>query len=326
MLQQTQVDTVIPYWQRFIKALPTLDALAKARLEQVLKLWEGLGYYRRAHNLHAAAKELVDTGKDQLPENSAELKKLPGFGDYTSASVASIAFGEPVPAIDGNVLRVGSRFFLITDSIDKSSTKRTLAERLTPAIPEDAARAFNEGLMELGATVCTPKAPRCGDCPVRSACKAFLQGRVNEVPVRAKRKPVPHVDVAVAIVEQDGLVLISRRPQHKMLGGLWEFPGGKVEDGEAIPEATRREVLEETSLSIQPLGKLCKVQHTYTHLKVTLHAYLCAVESGEAQPLASDEIRWVGPDTLKDYAFPVANQKIIEAYLAAKQPILTGEV
>lgn len=311
MLQQTQVDTVIPYFNRFIARLPTMQALAKADQQVVLKLWEGLGYYSRARNLHKAAQLVCERFNGKLPQTYEGLQEIPGVGPYIAAAIASIAFGKAVPVVDGNVLRVFARFWGIDDDIREPRTRHAMFERLTPIIAKADPSSFNQAMMELGALVCSPKSPKCGDCPLKVDCVAFSQRRTAELPVKSKRPPVPHYNIAVGVVWRGGKVLIGRRKETQMLGGLWEFPGGKMKAGESAEAAAVREVSEETGLSVRILHKYCVVQHAYTHFKITLHAFACESASGRARPHTTDELKWVQPGELQDYPFPTANKKII---------------
>ncbi len=244
MLQQTQVATVIPYFTRWLTRFPTLEALAAAPLADVLKAWEGLGYYRRARLLHEGAKRVAAQHGGVLPTRYDELVKLPGVGPYTAAAVASLSFGEPVLAVDGNVKRVAARLFCLPGEVKV----RDANARLTPYLPETEAGAFNEALMELGATVCTPRSPRCEVCPVSPHCGAYRAGQVARFPEPKMRKRVPRLHRFALVCKKDGALWLRERSQSEMLGGLWGF------------------VLSET----EPVGvKLEPVRHAYTHLKIT---------------------------------------------------------
>jgi A/G-specific adenine glycosylase len=313
MLQQTQVETVIPYFQRFIKAFPDVRALAAAEQQTVLKLWEGLGYYARARHLHKAAQVIVDQYDGKLPQHVDDLRQLPGFGPYIAAAVSSIAFGQPVPVVDGNVLRVCSRFWGIETDIRHPRARTELQARLLPCVSTVPPGAFNQALMELGALICRLQSPRCSVCPLAEDCVAYAQHRTTELPVRSKRKPAPHAHIAVGIIWKDGNVLIARRRQEQMLGGLWVFPGGKQRSGESLAETVYREAAEATGLQVRVDYPYCQVQHTYTHLHITLTAFHCTWMGGDATPLTSDELRWVGLQELNAYPFPKVNLKVLEA-------------
>ncbi|MCB0226206.1 MAG: A/G-specific adenine glycosylase [Anaerolineae bacterium] len=316
MLQQTQVVTVIPYYERFLEAFPTLTDLALASLDDVLKVWEGLGYYARARNLHNAARKMVEKWDGDLPDNYVDLLSLPGFGHYTAGAVASIAFGEVVPAVDGNVKRVIARLFAIESSVKQGEgavqVQNIATELVDPQQPGD----WTETLIEFGALICLPRSPRCPDCPVQDLCQARQRGLENTLPVRASKKPLPHYDVTAAVIrrpDDDERLLIAQRPLDGMLGGLWEFPGGKRQLDESLPECLRREIREELGVEIEVGEPLVTVKHSYTHFKITLYAYHCRLVSGDPQALQVADWRWVTLAELDTYAFPRTDEKIIKA-------------
>ncbi len=324
MLQQTQVVTVIPYYERFLQRFPTLPDLAQASLDEVLKLWAGLGYYSRARNLHRAAVEIATQHGGQLPTTYAELRKLPGFGEYTAGAVASIAFGEAVPAIDGNVKRVLARLFALEGDITRQPTKRQLAEKATQLVQTATqlgapAGEWTQTLIELGALVCLPHKPQCLLCPVNEMCQARLRGLQYELPVKPTKKPLPHYDVAAAVIyrqTETGAVeyLIAQRPLEGMLGGLWEFPGGKQEAGETLPDCLRREIREELGVDIAVGEMLTVVKHSYTHFKITLHAFYAQLTHEQTpQSLGVADWRWVTLPEMNEFAFPRTDSQIIEA-------------
>lgn len=315
MLQQTQVATVIPYYHRFLENFPTIKELAEAQPDKLMKCWEGLGYYARARNLQQAAQTVLREHNGILPQTRAALQTLKGFGAYTSASVASLAFGEDCAAIDGNVLRVFARLYAISEDIRQSATKSKIDKLALLNLPKGKAGEFNEALMELGATICTPKNPQCSACPLNQDCSAFQQNRVSSYPFKSPKPKLPHKEIAIGIVQRDDKVLIALRPAEGLLGNLWEFPGGKKEAHESLVECCKREVEEETGLRITVDERIAIVKHTYTHFKITLHAFLCTYQSGDAQPKSSQEIRWVKLSELNQFAFPKANKSVIEALL-----------
>jgi A/G-specific adenine glycosylase len=313
MLQQTQVTTVIPYYHRFVARFPTVAALAAAPLEEVLKAWEGLGYYARARNLHRAAIEVVETYGGRLPQSYAELRRLPGFGEYTAGAVASIAFGEPVPAIDGNTRRVLARLFAIEVEVSRGAGARRVRELGAALVDPQTPGDWTQALMELGATVCLPQNPRCLLCPLRELCRARRQGMEQILPVRPAKKELPHYNVTAAVIHHNGQVLIAQRPVEGMLGGLWEFPGGKQKQGESLAECLRREIREELGIVIEVGEPVVTVKHSYTHFKITLYAFYCRLLQGQPQALEVADWRWVAQDELDRYPFPRTDQQIIAA-------------
>lgn len=315
MLQQTQVGTVIPYYGRFLKRLPTVQKLARAKLDTVLKLWEGLGYYSRARNMQRAAQVITRELQGCFPTEAAELRKLPGIGAYTAAAVASIAFNKPEPLVDGNVARVLSRLFrLRMDPKAKPGQERLWALATTVLAPRSAGD-FNQGLMELGALICRPDIPNCESCPLRRQCQAYSHGEQDELPLRQPGKKTPLYHIAAGVVYRDGLILIDRRPPKGLLGGLWEFPGGKRERGESLKATVVREVEEELGIEVCVLRKLMVVDHAYSHFRIRLHVYICEFVSGQVQCRSCTAFRWVPPSQLSNYAFPAANKRIIDRLL-----------
>jgi A/G-specific adenine glycosylase len=312
MLQQTQVTTVIPYFERFVARFPTVNALAAAPLDDVLKLWEGLGYYSRARNLHKAAQVVAQEKGGQFPATVEGLLALPGIGRYTAGAIASLAFGADAPVLDGNVIRVLARVFDIEQDVRETAVVKdlwALAERLVPA---GEAGPWNEGLMELGRVVCTPKSPDCLHCPIAAYCAANALGIQDQRPVKAPRVRTPHYDVTAAVITRDdGQVLIAQRPVDKMLGGLWEFPGGKREPGESLQDCLRREIREELGIEIAVGAQIGTVQHGYTHFRITLYAFRCALIDGTPQPIQCAAWTWAALNDLERFAFPVTDQKII---------------
>lgn len=310
MLQQTRAETAAPYYERFVARFPDVQRLAEASLEEVLKVWEGLGYYARARYLHAAAQKIVARHNGRLPDTFEGLLALPGVGRYTAGAVASIAFGHDVPAVDGNVRRVLARVLTIREPL-KPREWEALAANL---LPPRQAGAFNEALMELGATVCTPRTPDCGDCPVRDLCQAYARGEQESLPVRLPRHKTPYyVVTAAALVRDDGCVLVTQRHADDMLGGLWEFPGGKREGDETLAECLAREMREELGIEIEVGEPLIVVEHAYSHFRISLHAFHCRLIAGEPRCLDCAAFRWVTLAELDALPMSVADRKIARA-------------
>ncbi len=278
MLQQTQTGTVIPYYERFLRRFPSLATLAAVELEVVLKLWEGLGYYSRARHLHRASQVVMHQHDGLIPKTFAELKKLPGLGDYTAAAIASIAWGQPVPAVDGNVLRVFARYWGIHRAVDQPDVRRRLFNRLQAAIIHFDPSHFNQSIMDLGATICTPRLPRCPECPLQRGCAAFAKDWTAHLPIKRKRKSSPHFQVAAGIIRHQDRILMVRRQPEMMLGGLWEFPSVRMESlvGNAA-DYLAKWLREKTGLPVRINAACASVNHSYSHFKITLTAYSVTV-------------------------------------------------
>ena len=316
MLQQTQVQVVLPYWRRWMAAFPSVEALAAAGEHDVLLLWQGLGYYSRARRLHQGARQLLG---HSWPRNLEGWLALPGIGRSTAGSILSSAFDLPFAILDGNVKRVLAR-------LTRSSRPpaRALAGfwhmselLLDPRRP----RAFNQALMDLGSSLCTPRHPSCGTCPWQGSCAAYAAGDPAHYPVKDASKPLPFQVIGVGVVlNAAGQVLIDQRLNEGLLGGLWEFPGGKQESGEAIEATIRRELGEELAIEVAVGEELISLEHAYSHKRLRFVVHLCRWLSGEPQPLASQQVRWVDPQELGAYPFPAANAKIIAALLERLQP------
>jgi len=312
MLQQTRVETVGPYYRRFMRLFPTVRRLADAPLERVLKAWEGLGYYSRARNLHAAARKVVADFAGRLPGDVERLRSLPGIGPYTAGAIASIAFGLDEPVLDGNVSRVLCRLVAMEDDPARPATRERLWGLARRFVPSGRAGLFNQAMMDLGATLCVPRRPRCADCPLRRHCRARERGLQDRLPVRRARPPVPHYDIAAGVVRHAGRILIARRREDAMLGGLWELPGGKVEPGETPAQAAAREIREEVGVEAAVGELVATINHAYAHFRITLHVFACRLTRGRARPIGCAAVRWVRPDELDSYAFPRANRRVIE--------------
>ncbi|CAM4232482.1 A/G-specific adenine glycosylase [Lederbergia lenta] len=314
MLQQTKVDTVIPYFDRFLKKFPTIESFAAADDEAVLKIWEGLGYYSRVRNLHSAVKEVVGNYGGVVPDTQEEISKLKGVGPYTAGAVLSIAYGKPEPAVDGNVMRVLSRIMLIREDIAKASTRKVFEAAVRELIDHEHPSFFNQALMELGALICTPTSPACLLCPVRDHCLAFEDGVQSELPIKSRKKKTRHVDLIATVLKNNKEeFLIRKRPNKGLLAGLWEFPNVErnihFEQSKAALQAYLIQDLQlETKLEN---GAFVRVDHVFTHLTWTIDAF-----AGELNPNIEigQEYKLVTKDALEEYAFPVSHQKIWQAY------------
>ncbi len=310
MLQQTQVETVIPYYHRFLSRFPNVQTLAAATQSDILKSWEGLGYYARARNLHRSAKQIVERFGGCVPEAYDNLSSLPGFGPYTTAAVLSIAFNADHAVVDGNVKRVLCRIFGISESVEKELWG--LAESL---LPSGKAGAFNQALMELGATVCRPKSPDCTHCPLTRNCVAFRSGNPVSFPRKQNRKIRPHHTSGVGIVWRRGKVLIARRPEDGLLGGLWEFPSARQKARESLKSCCLRAIREATGVEAEIKSRFRKIKQAFTHFSVTMHAFQCTYQRGRTRPLGCEDVRWVLPEELAEYAFSRSGRKLADFLL-----------
>ncbi len=320
MLQQTRVDQARPYFERFIAAFPGVQALATAPLDEVLKNWEGLGYYSRARNLHKAALQIATDHNGKVPDTYDAIRALPGIGPYTAAAVLSIAYGKAHGVLDGNVIRVLTRLTCNGEDVTKGKTRRHLQTLSDALVSPKAPGNFNQAMMELGATVCTPKKPNCTACPVRDHCCAFAAGSMESFPFAKKKAPIPHYDIAVAIIRnKKNQYLIQRRPEDGMLGGLWQFPGGKQEENEPLPVTCHREILDELGISITVDQPLHMLSHAYSHFKITLHAFLCSLNSGTPVSKNETPLNWITLDQFADFAFSRSNRRLIEQLIKHQQ-------
>jgi A/G-specific adenine glycosylase len=313
MLQQTQVATVIPYYERFLARFPDVASLARASVDDVLKAWEGLGYYARARNLHAAAREVVAVHGGRVPDDVAAFRALPGAGEYMTAAVQSIAFGAALAVVDGNVKRVVARLFALPGPVDRPAGSSSVREHARSLLDARDPGSFNQAMMELGALVCRPLRPDCAACPVSDGCQAHRLGRVDAFPVRTPRRAVPRHRIAVGVVVDGERVLITRRAENGLLGGLWEFPGGKIRGAESAKQACRREIEEEVGLAVEVKERITKVRHAYTHLEVEIDVFRCRYRGGDVVLDGPTDYRWITLAETGEYAFPRANHKFLPA-------------
>ena len=312
MLQQTQVDTVISYYHRFLKAFSTVSSLARAPLQNVLKVWENLGYYSRARNIHAAARMIVEKFGGQIPDNWEVIQTLPGIGQYTAGAILSIAYGQAVPAVDGNVRRILCRLFAIRKPVDDTREQKQFQKLAASLIPVKHPGDFNQAMRDLGATICKAKNPDCSRCPVAHHCQARLHDLQNVLPIIRKAPAIPHRQAAAAVIRNSkGLLLVVQRPTTGLLASLWKLPGGFIKSGEDIESRLRRCVKEELGISIQPGKHLASVNHAYTHFRVTLQAYECRLLKGTPKPLGCQNWRWASLSDLKKLPLSKIDRMIV---------------
>lgn len=275
MLQQTRVDTVVPFFERFIMAFPTVSALAGAPLDDVLALWSGLGYYSRARNLHKAAKLIVDDHGGEVPAEPLALRALPGIGPYTAGAIGSIAFGQPVPLVDGNVIRVLTRVFDIDQDVGQKRVQTHLWDIAATLVPVGRASEFNQGMMELGALVCTPVAPRCSVCPWHHRCLAYRAGVQQSRPIKGKKAKPRHQDlVSVVIMRNNSAVWLTKRPEKGLFGGMWEVPSREISPDDDQPHhVVARELVDQLGGDEVYLTLVGTVKHTLTHRRLVVHIF-----------------------------------------------------
>jgi A/G-specific adenine glycosylase len=299
--------------QRF----PTIRALASASLQEVLALWEGLGYYGRARNLHSAARMVMQEYGGVLPGEVKLLRKLPGVGRYTAGAIASIAFGYDEPTLDGNIRRVLARHFNVSEDARSSAGEKLLWQLATQHLPVGHAGEYNQALMDLGASLCSPKSPDCEHCPLAASCQAKLLGIQEQRPIHLPKPGIPHHIVTAAVICRGNRVLIARRPPQGLLGGMWEFPGGKQQDGEDLPACLRREICEELGVEVRVGEPLGVYRHAYTHFRVTLHAFCCTLLDGEPSPIQADDVRWISTSELSQYPMGKIDRQIAKTLVSS---------
>jgi A/G-specific adenine glycosylase len=313
MLQQTTVNAVIPYYEKWLRLFPDPAALARTPLRRVLRTWQGLGYYARARNMRRTAKEIVARFGGAFPADYENLRKLPGFGPYTAAAIMSLAFGRPFPVVEANVRRIMMRLWGIGGEA-AARVDQALLRTLETLISRRSPGRFNQALMELGALVCRPRNPSCLVCPVQSGCAALRRGEQEIIPAPRKR-PTKEIEAVVAVIRSGDKVLIQKRPSTGLLADLWEFPGGKREPGESLLAALKREILEELGVEIPRARPLLTVRHAYTQYRVILHAYECRIAAEDAVRISRStdrgSRRWVSIRALRNYPFPSGSAKIV---------------
>jgi len=304
MLQQTQVPTVIPYYKKFLKSFPTVHHLAKAPLSKVLKVWEGLGYYSRARNLHRASQILLSHFRGKIPYNLKDLLALPGIGKYTAGAILSIAFNKEAPILDGNVKRVLSRLSAVSSHPVRGGTEGLLWYLSESLIPKGSASSFNQALMDLGSMICAPKDPQCQRCPLKKFCKGRALGHPERYPSRAAKKKIPHIGAISAVIEKKGKVLLSQRPPKGLLGGLWEFPNWKSEGKRGSRLRLRNYIKKEMGMNVKVKGSIGVFRQTFSHFKLKLHVFDCEAIDGKGRG------KWIPIKNLDQLAMPRMHRRI----------------
>lgn len=320
MAQQTQMDRVVEYHNRWMDSFPDIQALARSSEAQVLKCWEGLGYYSRARNIYKTAKLLIDKHNATLPKNITTLLSLPGVGPYTAGAIASIAYEEDVAVVDANIERIFSRLFNIDLIPGSPEAKREYWQKAEALLPKGESRNFNQALMELGALVCRPKQPNCSVCPVSEHCMALQYDLISVRPIPKKSTKTIPIKMATGVLLHKGLLFIQQRLADDVWGALWEFPGGRMKEGETAEDTVIREYMEETELAVRVEAKITTTIHHYTRYKVTLHCFFVSLDQDESDPVlhAAQEFHWIPFEQLDQFAFPAGHRKLI-AFMKANK-------
>lgn len=316
MLQQTQVKTMLPYYSRWMSRFPNPASIAEAHEDEVLRCWEGLGYYSRARNIHKAARMIVDEHGGSIPKDFQSVLKLPGVGEYTAGAIMSIAFNADYPAADANAARVFARIFNISDPSGSKRFTDSIRQYASGCLPSGRSREFNQALMDLGSSVCIPGEPGCAECPLASCCASNAAGVAAQRPVKSPKKPPTPVVRAVGILVSGRKVLVRKRAESGLMPSLYEFPGGDAHEGETPEAAIRRVWREQLGIDPSQVESLTIIKHAHTSFRVTLHAYVCATTGSEViKAGGASPVRWATPEQLKELAFPSAHRKIITAFL-----------
>jgi A/G-specific adenine glycosylase len=319
MLQQTQVKKALDYYENFIHKFPTIQSLAQADLQDVLKAWEGMGYYARARNLHKASKLVTSEMNGIIPDNYSDFRRLPGAGDYITAAVLSLAFDKPYAVVDGNVKRVIARLLRIEEPVNSSSSSKIFQEMADLMLDRNQPGTFNQAMMELGAIICRPKNPGCSVCPVSSFCHAYASNDQAKFPVTIRSRETPEFHISVAIIFKNERILIARRKPDGLLGGLWEFPGGRRHEEEPADIACIRNIKEKLNLNIDNLEFFTHVGHAYSHFKIQVDVFRCRVSSGRIALNGPVDYRWIRLDEIDEFPFHAAHHKFIPMLQASNK-------
>ena len=309
MLQQTQIATVIPYYHKWLKKFPDIIDVAKANENEILKIWEGLGYYSRALNFHHACKKIIKSYNGIIPKDQNKFIKLKGVGKYIDAAVRSIGYNDIVPTIDGNVNRVVSRLLCLDKPPQNKYTE--IYNFLISIIDRKNPGDFNQALMDLGRNICKPKKPLCQDCPIKNYCAAYQNNQISQYPIKIESKKNPHFNIAVGVIWKGNDILITKRKLGGLLGGLWEFPGGKLNNNESSEECIIREIYEEIGIQIELKSFISNIKHQYSHFSISLDSFHCIYKYGVPKPKTASDMKWISPKEISKFAFPKANHKFI---------------
>ncbi len=318
MLQQTQVATVIPYYQKFLKSFPTVHHLARATLSKVLKVWEGLGYYSRARNLHQASQMVLNSFDGKVPDTLKDLLSLPGIGQSTAGAILSFAYNKEAAILDGNAKRVLSRLFAVSGNPVRGKTENLLWKISESLIPKGRSNSFNQALMDLGSMICTPRDPLCARCPFCHLCKAYLLGKPESYPLRTLKKIIPHISAISAVIQRDGNVLLHRRPPKGLLGGLWEFPNWTTEDKRRfrLRLRLRNHIKKEIGMNVKPTESIGTFHQTFSHFKLTLHVFHCE----DLNRTKGKKEKWIPIQKLNLFPMSRIHRRIAETIV--KPPVL----
>ncbi len=312
LLVQTTTAVGTGRYRRFLKRFPTLRSLIHASVDDVMKEWEGLGYYHRARHLHRAAQMIASEHGGRFPREYEAIRALPGVGDYCAAAILNLCFNGHRPPLDANVARVGARVFAATGDVRATSTRRVIQDRLSEWMKVGNGALWTNALIDLGATLCLPRKPQCEICPLSSACLAHEQGRELRYGLPGTKPAREVVNVACGIIRRaDGRILIAQRPETGLLPNLWEFPGGKREGRESLAETCAREIREELGINVDVESRRMVIEHGYSHYAVRLHVFECRYRSGKARAIGCQRFRWTKVVDLSELAFPAANRRII---------------
>ena len=309
MLQQTQVKTVIPYYEKWMIQYPSLNCLSKAKLDDLLLLWQGLGYYKRVTAIFNTVQIIKHKYSLKIPRDFNALLTLPGIGDYTASAILAIAFKEKQIPIDGNIKRIVSRIYQYSNPSPNLKEYKSFSQKL---INNSKISDSVQALMDLGRMICKPKLPLCKICPLKAHCLSYQNGNVSLYPQILKRKQVPIYNVVVGLIIKDNKFLISKRLKDGLLGNLWELPGGKIKPEETKDSCLLREVKEEIDIKIKIVKEIGMIKHQYSHFKVNITLFKCNYISGTAKAIESQEIRWIGFNQKKQFAFPTATHKLFK--------------